>query len=43
MAIDGNLQTGWAIAPQMGKPHQAIFEVKERVAVNDGEQLTVIE
>lgn len=25
-AIDGNLKTGWAITPQEGKSHQAIFE-----------------
>jgi len=26
-AIDGNDQTGWAISPQFGKPHEAVFEV----------------
>jgi hypothetical protein len=28
-AIDGNEQTGWAISPQFGKSHEAIFEVKK--------------
>jgi hypothetical protein len=27
-ALDGNPKTGWAIAPQMGKPHVAVFETK---------------
>jgi hypothetical protein len=26
-AIDGNDQTGWAVSPQFGKPHEAVFEV----------------
>ncbi len=28
-AIDGNDQTGWAVSPQFGKSHEAIFEVKD--------------
>jgi len=28
-AVDGNDQTGWAVSPQFGKSHEAIFEVKE--------------
>ncbi len=27
-AVDGNAQTGWAIAPHMGQPHVAVFEVQ---------------
>ena len=27
-AVDGNPQTGWAIAPQVGQPHVAVFEVQ---------------
>lgn len=27
-AIDGKTDTGWAISPQMGKPHVALFETK---------------
>ena len=39
-AIDGNPQTGWAIAPQFGKPHVAVFETKEPVGFPDGTTLT---
>jgi hypothetical protein len=28
-AIDGNDETGWAVSPQFGKSHEAIFEVKD--------------
>ena len=28
-AIDGNPATGWAISPQFGKPHTAVFEIKD--------------
>jgi hypothetical protein len=34
-AIDGNDQTGWAISPQFGKNHEALFEVKEDAGGND--------
>ena len=27
-AIDGNEDTGWAVSPQFGKTHEAIFETK---------------
>jgi hypothetical protein len=30
-AIDNNPSTGWAIAPQFGREHVAIFELKERL------------
>jgi hypothetical protein len=30
--IDGELQSGWAIAPQFGKPHWAVFTLKEPLA-----------
>jgi Protein of unknown function (DUF1553)/Protein of unknown function (DUF1549)/Planctomycete cytochrome C len=30
-AIDGNKATAWGIFPQVGKPHQAIFEFKEPI------------
>jgi hypothetical protein len=33
-AIDGNPKTGWAVSPQMGKPHHAVFLVKEPKAVD---------
>jgi uncharacterized protein DUF1549/uncharacterized protein DUF1553 len=35
-AIDGNAATGWAIADQQGKPHYAVFELKEPMSVPDG-------
>ncbi|GIW95884.1 MAG: hypothetical protein KatS3mg110_3925 [Pirellulaceae bacterium] len=41
-AIDGNPGTGWAIAPQFGKPHTAIFELAEPIAT-DGGKLLVLE
>jgi hypothetical protein len=28
-AIDGDGRTGWALAPELGKPHAAVFELKE--------------
>ncbi len=31
-AIDGNPGTGWAIAPQIGQRHVAVFETKENLA-----------
>lgn len=37
-AIDGNEATGWAVSPQLGKPHEAIFEVADG---GSGGQLTV--
>jgi hypothetical protein len=30
-AIDGNLGTGWAVVPQTGRNHVAIFELKDRI------------
>src|SRR5205823_6428839 len=39
-AIDGNDQTGWAIMPQFGKPHEAIFESKEDAGFDGGAILT---
>src|SRR6185437_3611092 len=34
--IDGNEETGWAIAPQFGKPHWAMFALKEPLAAAPG-------
>ncbi len=44
-AIDGNEATGWAIAPEFGKPHTAVFEFKAPVAFGDkGEiQITMVQ
>ena len=35
-AIDGNEATGWAISPQFGKPHTAVFEFKDPIAFANG-------
>ena len=40
-AIDGNEATGWAVAPQFGKPHTAVFEFKEPVTLAEGQMLTI--
>jgi hypothetical protein len=39
-AIDGNPETGWAVAPEFGKTHVAVFELKEPVAFDKGMVLT---
>ncbi len=41
-AIDGKPETGWAIAPQMGKNHTAIFETKDDIGVADETTLTFV-
>ncbi|HEV3238086.1 MAG TPA: DUF1553 domain-containing protein, partial [Gemmataceae bacterium] len=41
-ALDGNPKTGWAIAPQMGKPHVAVFETKNDDGFDGGTMLTVV-
>ena len=40
-AIDSNETTGWAISPQFGKPHTAVFEFKEPITLGDGGELTI--
>jgi hypothetical protein len=30
-AVDGNAGKGWAVSPEFGKPHTAVFETKESV------------
>jgi hypothetical protein len=32
-AIDGNEETGWAVSPEFGKNHEAIFETKADAAI----------
>jgi hypothetical protein len=39
-AIDGNPKTGWALAPQIGRPHVAVFETKENAGPGSGTTLT---
>jgi hypothetical protein len=40
-AIDGNPDTGWALVPQTGHPHTAIFETKAPLGFPEGTILTV--
>lgn len=39
-AIDGNAATGWAIHPELGKPHTAVFECKEPITIDGPVTLT---
>ncbi len=39
--IDNNPATGWAIAPQMGKSHVAVFELQTKVGGPEGTTFTV--
>ncbi|MDX1564321.1 MAG: PSD1 and planctomycete cytochrome C domain-containing protein, partial [Phycisphaeraceae bacterium] len=38
-AIDGKAKTGWAIAPQFGKPHWAVFELAKPIEADKGRPL----
>jgi hypothetical protein len=40
-AIDNNPATGWAVLPQFGKAHSALFEVKDAVKNEKGATFTV--
>ncbi len=40
-AIDGNPDTGWAIAPQSGKAQSALFETQSPLGFPEGTELTV--
>lgn len=40
-AIDGNAKTAWGIFPEVGKPHQAVFELQEPATVQAGSQLVI--
>jgi hypothetical protein len=40
MSIDGNPATAWGIYPQVGKPHQAVFELKEPAGFDGGTIVT---
>lgn len=40
-AFDGDLKTGWAISPQQGKPHVAVFRFDAPVQVTPGQRLKV--
>jgi hypothetical protein len=39
-ALDGKNDTGWAVFPETGKPHFAIFELKEPIGFAEGAILT---
>lgn len=38
-AIDGNANVGWAISPQLGKPHAAVFDLAEPLRLARGMSL----
>jgi len=40
-AIDGNSSSGWAISPEVGKSHHAIFEVSGDVTIDQASELVV--
>lgn len=40
--LDGDLKTGWAVAPQFGKPHEIFWEPTGDVALAAGSKLAVI-
>jgi hypothetical protein len=39
-AIDGKKETGWAVAPQLGQQHVAVFETREPLSIVNGTALT---
>jgi hypothetical protein len=39
-AIDGKMETAWGIYPEVGKPHEAVFEFAQPVDINGGAALT---
>ncbi len=40
-AVDGDPKTGWAISPQFGKPHWAIFRLRQPLDANSGVTLKI--
>jgi mono/diheme cytochrome c family protein len=40
MAVDNNPKTAWGIYPEVGKPHRAVFELKEPAGEAGGTTLT---
>jgi hypothetical protein len=40
-AVDGNPDSGWAIAPQLGKSHTAVFEAQSPFGFPEGTVITV--
>ena len=41
-ALDGKAETAWAIYPEVGKNHSAIFELREPLDLKEGEVLVVV-
>jgi hypothetical protein len=41
-ALDGKPETAWAIYPEVGKNHYAVFELREPIELLDGESLVVV-
>jgi hypothetical protein len=41
-AIDGKDDTWWGVHPRYGEPHEAVFEIKDPVALAKGTTLTLI-
>src|SRR5205085_12415402 len=41
-AIDDDPKTAWGVYPEVGKPHQAIFELKEPIRFEGGATLTFV-
>jgi len=41
-AIDGKADTGWAIFPQVGQAHQAVFEFAEPLRLSEEKRLTLV-
>ena len=41
LSIDGKTNTGWAVSPEFGQPHEAVFEIKEAPALGDKSVLVV--
>src|SRR5262245_25838455 len=37
-AVDGNAESGWAVSPEFGKPHTAIFELKAPAEGGEGDR-----
>jgi len=40
-AVDGKTETGWAISPQFGQPHVAVFDFSEPLSIADSAKLRI--
>lgn len=40
-AADGQVETGWAVAPRMGQEHVALFELAQPLLLAEGESLAI--